>query len=261
MTAKRTRNPLRGTTLTELMVTCLVFSLLLAVLFHLFRSGTQALLSTQARHQAQLSLNKVHEWLQRDLQQASSKQIAAKRVSAPAGNGDALWFLSAENPTESNPDLRFRHSVETGTPIFQSQILYYLVRPLNYSRVSGGLTAAVDPDPDSDFYAPHKFLIRKVIDRPEDPEILASATEVDDFTTSPLDYTMTPLNLESNLLAYKLVSDNMLSFQVVIEGSTVLVRTSALKIDEARRRIAVGNISLKEQPLTVVREARYELRN
>ena len=250
-----------GTTVPELLITVSIFSLLLILLFLVFSKGMEAVQASNARHQAQISLNKAHPWLSRDLPQADPGQIQHKRVASPSGNGDAVWFLSAEDPTESDPDLRFRRSGETGAPIYQTQILYYLIRPVNYSDVADGLTASIDPNPNNDFFAPHKFLIRKVIDTPSDPETLLSPSDIDAYITPPVDYSLSPFNTEANVLDYKLVSDKMLSFEVESDGTVVSVRASALRIDEARREIPVGTVSLEEHPLTVFREMAYKLKN
>lgn len=251
----------RGVTIPELLVTISLFTILMAALFFLFHKGLRAVRTANAQQQAQISLNKAHFWLERDLQQADPQHLQHKRVASPAGNGDAVWFLSPEDPRQTDPDLRYGYGGENGAPVFQTQILYYLIRPVNYQEVSGGLPAAVDPDPNSDFYAPHKFLIRKVIDTPADPETLLSPSAIDDFITPPLDYTLSPFAGESSVIDYRLVSDKLLSFEVLADQRVVQVRTSALKIEEARRRISIGNRSLKDDPLTVFRETVYVLRN
>jgi len=256
-----TKGHRQGVTVIELLVALSIFGFLSIALFLMFDKGSDAVRTANAQRQAQLSLNKAHSWLQRDLNQADPQQLNHKRVSSPAGNGDAIWFLSPEDPTETDPDLRFRHSNETGAPVYQTQILYYLVRPVDYNKVSGGIPAAVDPDPDSDFFAPHKFLVRKVIDTGSDPETLLSPTDIDTFITPPVDYSLSPFESESDVIDYRLVSDKLLSFEVDSDQSVVYVRTAALKIDEARRRIPIGNRSLRDDPLTVIRETAYELKN
>ncbi len=244
----------------ELMVTTLVFTFFIGLLFLLFDRGSRAVVSANARQQAELSLNKAHFLLQRDLQHADPAHLRHKRVPLP-GNGDAIWFLSAEDPHESDPDKRFVRSAENGAPVFQSQILYYLIRPSNYSEVSGGMPAAVDPDPNSDFFAPHKFLVRKVIEVPGKSQKLLTDMQIDDYITPPTDYSLSPFKTEPNVVDFRLVSDKLLSFEALLDQSVLEVRTSALRIDEARKSVPVGNLSLRDHPLTVHRTVRYELRN
>lgn len=250
-----------GFGLVELIVAVSIFSLLSVLLFTLFSKGTSALILANSRQQAQLSLNKAHSWLKRDLEQARPSQIRTKKVPA-AGNGHAVWYLSAEDPGEANVDLKYKRDSATGAPIPQANVLYYLVRPSNYTTVSGGITAAIDPDPTNDFFAPHKFLIRKVIDRTPDPadrEDLLTSTEVDAYLTAPTDYTLSPFAGEADVVDFRLIADKMLSFEVLLDQSVAEIKTSALRIDEARKRIQIGSASLKNDPLTSHREARFQL--
>lgn len=251
----------KGFGVVELMVSLGIFSVLSLLLFALFSKGVEAILSANAQQQAELSLNKTHFWLKRDLEQARPGQVRQKRVPSP-GNGDAVWFLTAEDPLETNVDQKYKRELGSGSPLPQANILYYLIRPTDYANVSGGISAAVDPDPLNDFFAPHKFLVRKVIDRtpdPDDRESLLTNAEVDSYLTPPNDYTLQPFPTEANVVEYRLVADKMLSFQVLIDQSVVEVQTSALRIDEARKKMPLGNASLKSSPLTSHREARFVL--
>ena len=253
----------RGFGLLEVLVSVGIFGFLSGILFLLFGKGTAAIRMASSRQQAQLSLNKAHFWLKRDLEQADPARIRRKRISIPGG-GDAVWFLTAMDPAESDPDRQYKRHPETGRPRFQANVLYYLVRPTDYSRVSGGLVAGVDTDPDGDFFAPHKFLVRKLIDRtpnPDDTESLLTSTEVDAFITSPIDYTLAPFDSEPDVAEHRLVADKLLSFQVLLDQSVVEVKTSAVRLDEARRAVALGSVSLRNNPLTSHREARFYLRH
>ena len=240
-----------------------IFSVLLVLLFSVFAQGTRAIELANARQQAELSLNKTQFWLERDLAQTRPSQLNTKRITA-AGNGDALWFLSADDPNDNDPSSRFKREEATGAPIPQVNILYYLIRPSNYAKVSDGLLAAIDPDPTNDFYAPHKFLIRKIIDRtPGDPdtaELLLTSGEVDGYITAPADYNLSTLNSEADVEEARLIADKMLSFQVRLDQSVLEVSTSALRIDQARKQVPIGTVSLKTHPLTTYRLARFQLR-
>ena len=254
----------RGVTLVELMVALGIFGLLTVLLFTLFQRGTTAVALANAKHQAQLSLNKTPFWLERDLAETRPSQLNHKRVGSP-GNGDALWFLSANDPTVTDLDTRYQREESTGTPIPQANILYYLIRPGNYSKVSNGMTPGIDPDPLNDFYAPHKFLIRKIIDRtpgdPDTPELLLTSAEVDSYLTAPDDYNLASLGSEGNVEEVRIIADKMLSFEVSLDQTVLRVNSSALKIDEARKSIPqLGNVSLRNHPLTTHRQARFILR-
>jgi len=246
----------------ELLISLGIFSLISVLLFSLFNRGTKAILGANARQQAQLSLNKSHSWLQRDLEQSNPRQIDSKKMPV-AGQGDAVWFLTAEDPLETDPNLKFKRVDGTGSPLYQANVLYYLVRPSDYSKIADGLLPDLDPDPTADFFAPHKFLIRKVIDRTPDPadkESLLTQAEVDSYLTAPVDYTLTPFESEKDVVDYRLIADKMLSFEVLLDQSVAEIKTSALRIDEARRSEAIGKVSFKNHPLTSHRLARFQLR-
>ena len=252
----------RGTTVVELMVSMVIFGGLSLILFALFSRGTKAVIASNAQHQAQLSLNKVHTWLKKDIEQADPRELDRKRVTIP-GSGDAVWFLSADDPYNTDPNTRYIRSPETGKPIFQTVILYYLVRPADYDRVSSGYPAMVDPDPVADFYAPHKFLVRKVIDLEPDPAIpekLPTPSEIEAYITQPQDHGLQPFPSEAGVTEFRLIADQMLSFEVIVHPSVIEVSTAALRIEEARKKSNIGNQSFKTSPLTEHRKARFQLR-
>ena len=127
------------------------------------------------------------------------------------------------------------------------------------------MTPGIDPDPLNDFYAPHKFLIRKIIDRtpgdPDTPELLLTSAEVDSYLTAPDDYNLASLGSEGNVEEVRIIADKMLSFEVSLDQTVLRVNSSALKIDEARKSIPqLGNVSLRNHPLTTHRQARFILR-
>ncbi len=252
----------QGASVLELVVCMGVFSVLGAILFLVLLQGLQGLRTMNSQRDTELRLNNSHFWLRRDLEQTSPEAVNHKRISHLPGNGDALWFLTAEDPLEANPELRYRYNLETFEPEWQRTVLYYLIRPSNYQAVSGGLIPGVDPDPRQDYFAPHKFLIRKVIDRPGDPEELMTPGEVDVYLTAPADHRLAGLSGESGVVDVRLIADGMLSFEVERDGAMLEIATRALRIEEANRRIGdLGNRSLRDEPLTVMRLARYWLQN
>lgn len=256
-------NRSRGASVIELVVAMAIFSVLSVIIFSLFKKGTTAVIVSNAQHNAQLSLNKAHTWLKRDIEQTSPKHIQRMRVPL-AGNGDAVWFLSADEPGKTDPNTRYVRSRETGKPIYQTVILYYLIRPMDYSQVSSGYPAAIDPNPVADFYAPHKFLIRKVIDLQTDPtipEVLPSPSVMADYMTQPQDYSLQPFPSEGAVVDYRLIADQMLSFQVQIHPTVIEVSTAALRIEEARKKASIGHRSFQNSPFVEYRQARFQLRN
>ncbi len=251
----------RGISLAELLLSMGLFGMLMFLMFSLFQKGVEGLQTANARYDAERSLNKAQFWLRRDLEQARAGEVMVQQVALPDG-GDAIWFLSAIDPTQTDPDLKFIHDPTSGAPVWQTNILYYLAKPTNYGQVSGGLNPLSDPDPTGDFYAPHKFLIRKVINDPaSDPETLLSASAIGSYITNPDDYRLSTFSSEANLVSYRLIADKLLSFQVGRIGSSIELNISAVHLEGAGRKVSLGNVSLKSHPLTRLRRARIELRN
>ncbi len=247
----------RGFTVIEIVVSMGLFTIAGLLLFAVLQKGLEGLRVVEARRDTEQRLNNAQFWLRRDIEQASPSALMSKRVSGVPGSGDAIWFLSAEDPDEADPELRFHHHFETAEPVWQRTVLYYLVRPSSYAQVSGGLSAGIDPDPRRDSFAPHKFLIRKVIDGPEEPEVLMSASQIETYLTQPADYTDLSFAGEPGLVDARLIADGMLGFEVARNGALVEITTRAVRLQEAYRRVGdLGQVSLLEDPLTAVRETR-----
>lgn len=253
----------RGLTLMETAVSLGVFSMLVVLLFFLLRDSTRAWNSVESRYDAQKALAQVEFWLKSDLQRADIAQIGEKRVSSAPGNGDVVWFLSAIDPTIADPDLQFQRDPATGSPNWQRHVIYYLVRPNDYSRISNGFSPAVDPNLNADYYAPHKVLIRKVVDLPASPETLMNTAQVDTYTTAPDGYDVSGFAAtEPGLVETKIVATGLLSFEVEVlpnaagTGGSVSIDTYAVRFREAEKVMAIGNTSLQSSPYTILQRSR-----
>lgn len=250
----------RGLSLPELLLVLALFSVVSLLLFSLLNDGFRRWRTANARFDVQNRLMKSMNWLRQDLEKASATQIGHKRVSNGAGHGDALWFLSAEDPSVADPQLRFVRDSSTGAPRWQRQILYYLARPTNYAACSGGILAAVDPDPRNDYFAPHKFLLRKVINTSADPETRSTAGGIDAFVTFPVDYNLSTLASETSVEACRLIADRMLSFEVSLLDRTIELDLRAVYLQPAEKELAVGSVSLKDTKFTVHQKLRVVLK-
>ncbi len=244
----------------ETVVTLSIFSLIMALVVAVMVKGFSALSQANARHDAESSLAKAYYWMKRDLEMASSKALERKRVALPGG-GDAIWFLSAVDPEDQNPDSSFARQPDGGAPLWRRQVLYYLARPGDYATVSNGLSPAVDPDPNADYYAPHKFLIRKVLDLPGEPESLLNGSGIDSYITTPVDYRLSPFSSETNVIDYKLVADRLLGLESRVVDNSIEVDLSAFRVGEAGKSMRLGQVSLKDHPGRLVRRFRVMLRN
>ena len=239
----------RGFSLAEMMLVLGLFALASTLIFQVLSDGFRKFRALNSRHDTQQRMSKSLTALQRDLEKADQNQLGIKRVAA-AGNGDAIWFLSADDPTQSNPDLRFVRDPASGLPRWQRHILYYLIRPSNYAKVSGGYNCAIDPDPRGDYYAPHKFLIRKVINRPSDPEKLMTAAEIEAFLTAPADQNLAGLASEAQVESCRLISDGLLSLEATRYDKTLELDLRAVQVDRANAALRMGSVSLKSSPYT-----------
>lgn len=231
------------------MLTLALFGLASGLVFGLLNEGFRRWGVINSKHDTQQRMARALSWMQRELEEADSDQIATKRVAAP-GNGDVIWFLSAEDPTQTNPDLKFVRDPASGLPSWQRQIIYYLIRPGNYPKVSGGYNAAIDPDPRSDSFAPHKLLIRKVVNRPANPETLLTAAQVDTYVTAPADQNVAPLAAEPNVESCKLIADRLLSLEATRYDKTIELDLRAVHLQRAEREVGVGSVSLKSSRYT-----------
>ena len=256
----RMKTSKRAFSVVEMLMVLGLFALVSALIFQMLNDGFRKFRALNSRYDTQQRLNKSLATMQRDLEKADSTQIGMKRISTSAGNGDAIWFLSADDPTQSNPDMRFMRDPASGMPNWQRHILYYLIRPTNYAKVSGGYNVPVDPAPRNDYYAPHKLLIRKVIDRPSTPEKLMTPAEIDVFTTAPADLNVSSLAGEAQVESCKLVSDGLLSLEATRYDHTLELDLRAVHIERANAALKIGSVSLKTTPYTETQRLRVVMK-
>lgn len=236
-----------------------LFSLASTLLFVLLHDGFKKWRVVNARFASQQRLTRAMQWLKNDLEKADPNQLSHKRITTTPGQGDAVWFLSAEDPSAA-VDRRMLRDTATGAPLWQRQIMYYLIRPGNYAKVSGGYNAGIDPDPRNDYYAPHKFLLRKVINQASDPETLLGTAAADAFITAPSDYNLATLSSEAQVESCRLIADRMLSFEVTRYDRTLELDLRTVHIENAERVERVGSVSLKDSKFTQHQRMRVVMR-
>lgn len=250
----------RGFTLLEQLLVVGMFALISTVLFVILHQGFGQLRALSSRSDAQNQLNRAAYWLKKDLERANPDQIGVKRVSSSTGAGDVIWFLSAEDPTVADFDERFRRNQGTARPQWQCHVIYYLIRPSDYAAVSNGGSASIDTDPRADYYAAHKFLIRKVVDRPGQ-EVLMTDGEIDAYTTAPANHDLSALLSEPGVQSCKVVADHMLSMEASLSERMLTLDLYAVQVAEAQRKVALGAVSLKDSPFTQHQLLRLILKN
>lgn len=237
-----------------------LFTVASVLIFGTLSEGFRKWRTMDSRSDTQRRMARAWHALRRDLERANPAEIRTKRVTTAAGNGDVIWFLSAEDSEEPNVDERFKRDTSSGAPEWQRHIIYYLIRPANYGKVSNGGSAAIDSDPRNDYIAAHKFLIRKVVDRPGDEKLMSTA-EIDSYTTAPNAYDMSGLLSEPGVKSCKLIADRLLSFEATVIDRTVQLDLRGVHVGQAQSKVAVGVVNLKSSPYTHHEQLRILMRN
>ena len=248
MTTRR----LRGITLIELVVGFSIFTLLLVVLAAALNRSREVWRRANASNSSQTELRKAFWTLDRDLKESTFQTVRTSTgpISLSGFDGDAVWFLSAQDPT-TGEFLR----TDDGHPRWQRNILYYSVVPDQHGQAFG-FNCAGGADADGyEAFCPHKILVRKVINNPpgaagptigsEDQELL---TDVAPYLTRPQGYTISTSGqpgLESATIAAK----NLQSFRAALEPNPgweneVAFTLGATRIEEASRTHRIGSEAL-----------------
>ena len=231
----------RGFSLLETVLSLGLFSLLSLVLFGSFKLGTDLWRVTDSRTEGIGRLQSATWKFERDLLNTAADRIRSKRVPFP-GNGDAIWLLSPLDPNEPDPQKeQFRRDLD-GNPIWQRNILYYLIRPTNHDQIAGR-PCAIDPDINGDAICPHKMLVRKVINRPESPEELLSASQIEQYLTAPNGFDVSAFQGEPGLEEARIIGANMLWFEAVdhTQGQALVdVDLRAVSLKEAIKQLPIG---------------------
>jgi hypothetical protein len=241
----------RGTTLLETVVSLGIFSLLSIVLFSAFKLGTDLWRSVDSRTEGLGRIQLCNQRLTGDIVNTAAEEIRSKRVPG-SGNGDAIWFLSNLDPTIGDPLLERYRRDDDGAPLWQRNIIYYLIRPANHDAMVGQ-SCQVDSNPEGDAICPHKMLIRKVVNVPADPEALLDSTDIDQYLTAPTGFDTSVFSSEPDLEEARIIAPEILWFQAVnhSEGDPFIeLELRSLAIEEANRNVPIGNSPLARFVIT-----------
>lgn len=253
----RERAGRQAMTLIEVVIATSLFVVLSAALFLAVRASTRALTSVQDSADAQTRLRNAEYWLLRDLRSTSVDEISYEPVSD--NDGYALWFLSARDPATGDLEV----SKSDGSPNWQRNILYYLVRSTTDTSSTSGTVPGDDP------YSPYKVLIRKVIRNvgyatagtSSDPEQLLTASQVSTYLTQPDGSSVAAMSGEAGVDpgGIRIITTRLLSFEVDAPGNPdadvcppfLCIDLRAVRLREARKSVAVGQVNLLDSPFTV----------
>ena len=150
----------RAFTTIEVLLASSLFVLITGVIFFALKQGTQVFNQVDGNFDALSQLRRASSWVPEDLRRANSATFDTKRVTTGGGgHGHAIWMLSSEDDN----GVHIRDA--DGLPIYQKNVLYYLVRPNNHGSISDGVNCDVNDGahPEGDPFCPHKVLIRTVI--------------------------------------------------------------------------------------------------
>lgn len=247
----------RGFSVAELLVTMALFTVLGLLAYAMLDQGMVSWRKVSGNQSASLQLAKVQRFLQRDLVQAGVTRMSDATVPpslAGAGDGKAIWFLSAVDPLSGEVARK-----TDGRAFWMRNILYYLVVPGGHTSCAGGAGPGGLDD-----RCPHKVLIRKVIDQapPSDPEDATTEetllTDVSAYLTRPLGPDTSAMSLEPGVERVEALASQMLWFDVKRPPDPrfpgeVMADLRACSLDELRQNLRLGVDPLYKSPFTQVR--------
>ena len=234
------------------MVAIGIFSLMTTVLAACFSEALTVLRRTSGRDSAAREMRKARSSLQRDLGPGKPDQMTLLDLPDHLGgggkDGQALCFLSPVDPNTGQiartPD---------GLPLWQTNILYYLVVPNLHDQTFGMHCQGIAGPGGYDDACPHKMLIRKVIrTSPAAPETLL--TNLTPYLTRPDGFNLSAMSSEANVLEVKAVAVNLLTlrcgFNLQVPRQFEM-EARATDIQTASRKYPIGSASLTTTPVTL----------
>ncbi len=241
----------KGVSLLELVLVMGMVALLFAVTHIVLNRTIDTWWRVNAKQESDQQLYRAQQSLERDLRAAAFEQqpdratIAVESaptqlVNLSGADGDVLWFLSAIDPVTGE----FRRNPD-GTPLWQRNILYYLVTPSNHAQHFGYQDSGLAVS-GYEVACPFKLLIRKEIDAQK----LLSFADLAPYLNRPDGYDCA--GMATSDCTVKPVAANLLSFRVGLrpELSGVAVDLRATALERARREGGISNRDLSEQPFT-----------
>lgn len=240
------KNSTRGYTILELSLSLAIFGIILVTTSFILFQTQNVWVSSDAEEAAAVRLRAALARLDHDVAYASADSLSQTKVPASlsgGGNdGDAFWFLSPIDPTTEQ---LVRN--DDGQPIWQRNILYYLVVPSDEAGCQG------KSGPDGyEQGCPHKVLVRKVIDnRSGGEQVLLK--DVKGYLTRPLkaDASVAP---GPNVDDSHIVGTSLLWFRILpdpanSEGARI-VDGRSVALELAQRNATVGPKAYASGPYT-----------
>lgn len=246
-----------GFSLLEVLVVCTIFSLFLLVSYGLLSSGIGVWQRTSSSQDVSFQLGKARARLCDDLRPAAFAKVQVGRAPSPAPGqteGDVLWFLSAIDPSTG----AFCRKATDGLPFYQRNVVYYLAAPTDHDALYGVSCAS-----NTDARCPHKFLIRRVFDRPQ-PTLPTSPPRLEEaimlpgalgtLLPRPTGFGLRLPNTQAE--SDELVATGMLSWQVVRGAGVsavdreIRITMSGFDAMDAGKKVQLGREDLSNSAYT-----------
>ncbi|MCA9775431.1 MAG: hypothetical protein KC800_01885 [Candidatus Eremiobacteraeota bacterium] len=242
----------RGLGLVETVVAVGVFSIVMllvtAALIQSFKMWTR----TASQTATEETLFKIHNILAKELTNTAPDTLSSSPGPGTWGvrDGDALWFLSFMDVNGEPVYNDGTGAGELGEPHWQRNIMYYCVVPGNHDSVAGQSCTGADGGDGYEDQCPHKVMVRKIINDPNDPETLLPGSG--GYLDAPNGFTVSGMG-GPDLEETRLLGTNILSFRVTADAESVTIDLRANSVDEARKNVPVGSTPLSGQPTTIQR--------
>ena len=241
---------LRGFSITELMIAVTLLSLLILLSYAFLSQSHRLFRRVNASGDADRGLRKAARALRADLINTGRLGVASV---ANGINGDAIWFLSAQDPA-SREFVR----KSTGRPFWQKNILYYLAVPEDHDQRFHMSCVAQER------VCSHKILIKLVIDHghpttPDsseaDEEQLIPSSEIQTYLSSPPSLDLSSLTADPRVLSAEYVAGSLLDCEVEIlsGGREIHCLLTAGLIEDARKNFPLGKVPFPDRSFTLSR--------
>jgi hypothetical protein len=243
----------RGLGIVETVVGVGVFSIVMLLITAALIQSFQMWTRTASQTATEEVLFKIHNILAKELTNTAPDTVGFSPGPSTWGvrDGDALWFLSFLDPVTGEPVYSDGTGAgDLGEPHWQRNIMYYSVVPGSHNSVAGQSCTGGDGGDGYEDQCPHKVMVRKLINDPNDPETLLPGSG--GYLDAPSGFSVSGMG-GADLEETRLLGTNILSFRVIRDTESVTVDLRANSIDEARKNVPVGSTPLSGQPTTIQR--------
>lgn len=244
---------LEGFTLIEILVASGLAFLVFGFGYLLISTASKAYHQVSGHDDGELQMKKLSRLMQKDLTgSAFASLVVAPVLDASVRVGDAISCLSFNSGSDADGA---SCTSLTGSPFWQRNVLYYLVRPQGDSCVA---KAGADGYEDN---CPHKVAIRKVIDSGVSTKPLSQGGSPADDSEEPLSdlkpYLTKPtaqlsvqhMLAETKVTSVSVAAVNLLSLRIRLETDLnspweVETRVFSYNLESNRQAFTVGQIAL-----------------